>query len=724
MRTAGCTRLSQVSACFRRTVIYSKQIYCTVGISSFGGHPEDVASYLAPLLEHARTHIPPSLHSETPIFLYATAGMRLLPDRQRSDVIDATCSFLKFHSNFRVEAASDVGRCGSSIRVITGEEEGLFGWIAVNYLMDQFTEHNEDRTTYGFLDMGGASTQIAFEPSLGERRSTDKLTEVRLRLVGGEEIRHEVFVTTWLGYGTNQARERYIGQAIRHVEAAQGKDVDHIPDPCLPRNLTLSEDFLHSNHDRSQKQRVVVGTGSFEQCLKDVAPLLNKEAPCPDVPCLFNGVHVPKIDFSVSHFIGVSEYWYSSEHVYGLGGAYNFAEFERAASRFCSRSWDEIQRRHQLSKENHALGGDGVLEEDGAVLGVGKWGDNVEIPRLQMQCFKSAWLANVLHEGIGMPRLVDPGGNPKGDASDVERMAGQKGLGKPLMQSLDFIGDTAISWTLGKMVLVASNEVPPLKISAPDILDPSPVVGNGSSHSSGGNSKVDTSPMEGIPFATLSRSEWTLSSILFLFVSLLLTVALAYRLRRPLSKIARRWLRQPFRKDGVDNGESLEDGGFGNGLVGTSRPWSAPSTRASLLQSMRSYFSRLTTSSASASTSAQPSPSLFPPHHMPSTYPRASQLRSFSSPSTKTQNGSSVKAMQNASASASFGGSWTPQGSFLQSMAAEGEGILKGQGTPPYQLPRSRNNSQMNLTMLVPRQSVSRSASGQHTPTGLFHDGD
>jgi len=48
--------------------------------------------------------------------------------------------------------------------------------------MDGFTGHSQDRTTYGFLDMGGAPT------------------EVRLRLLGGEEIIHKVFATTWLGY--------------------------------------------------------------------------------------------------------------------------------------------------------------------------------------------------------------------------------------------------------------------------------------------------------------------------------------------------------------------------------------------------------------------------------------------------------------------------------------------------------------------------------------------
>ena len=343
--------------------------------------------------------------------------------------------------------------------IITGEEEGLFGWIAVNYLVDAFSPPTSTQGTYGFLDMGGASTQIAFEPSSNVTGS--HLVDVRLRLLNGEIVKHKVFVTTWLGYGTNQARERYVDHLISTSPTGE------VQDPCLPQDLTLPS---------TSGSRTIRGTGSFKSCLNITLPLLNNTAPCPDSPCLMNGIHVPKIDFAVDHFIGVSEYWFSSEHIFGLGGPYSFVEYESAAVRFCSRSWEDILSAHEKlvnggGGDPHV--GDGEVEdESGRIVQVGKWDPGVEISRLEMQCFKAAWIVNVLHEGIGMPRIVDSPSNSSTSSGDdhstdegeggekIASQASQKGFGRPTFQSADTIGDIAITWTLGKMVLEASKEIP------------------------------------------------------------------------------------------------------------------------------------------------------------------------------------------------------------------------------------------------------------------------
>lgn len=644
--------------------------------------------------------------------------MRLLPSSQQDAILEATCNFIRFHSHFKVEDSDLTGKCGSSIRIITGEEEGLFGWIAVNYLMDQFTKVDDDQTTYGFLDMGGASTQIAFEPSAEEREKTKGLTDVQLRLIGGEEIHHQVFVTTWLGYGTNQARERYVGRTISLFE--EGRDQhDFIPDPCLPKDLVLSESSVYPGHEdaHSRREHKLIGTGSFERCLNQVAPLLNKDAPCPDVPCLFNGVHVPHIDFSVSHFIGVSEYWYSSEHVFGLGGAYNFVEFEKAASNFCSREWDDILRQHELLKSKGALGGDGEVVEGGQVIDVGKWGDEVEIPRLQMQCFKSAWLVNVLHDGIGMPRIVDPGGDIKEQTNEVKDKANEKGLGKPVMQSLDSIGDTSISWTLGKMVLEASREVPPLLSDAAPLSD----IHVGEVPSRDGPGTVDVLPQE--PVLDEYDTDFTFVEFISYLACFVLLLAIIYRLRRYLSDFTHLLLKGSIRRDYYGDRSALEEGQYSNGerhsLTGSSfktfsssysRFWFSLRSSASRILTVFRSRTKMTPSIAiSASRLSQPAPS------------RASPTRSYSSPVLRSQN---VLPEVYYSSSGLPTRSGTPPAYRLEQLDSRSSQSL-------YSLPRSRNNSQMNLTLLVTRQTSSSRAgsSGQQTPTTPYHhhhhhDGD
>ncbi|KAI0780527.1 nucleoside phosphatase family-domain-containing protein [Trametes elegans] len=689
------------------------------GLSSFADDVEGIGAYLRPLLEHARTHIPPSLQPETPLFLLATAGMRLLVPEKQAEVLQATCHFLKYHSNFRIDDPSPAGPCGSSVRIITGEEEGLYGWIAVNYLMDGFKGSDEERETYGFLDMGGASTQIAFEPSKKEQEQAQNLMDVRLRLLDGHDIRHKVFVTTWLGYGTNQARERYVGKLINDYESARTSSTlgeEHIDDPCLPKDLTIINTPVQSDSAsaHSKAAHTFVGTGSFEQCLQKTLPLLNKDAPCPDSHCLFNGVYVPAIDFTASKFIGVSEYWYSTDQTFGLGGVYDFVQYERAASDYCSQNWTRILTEHEDARKQGHLGGDGEVEEGGVVVDTGKWGLDVEIPRLQMQCFKAAWIVNVLHEGIGMPRIVDTGGNATTDGDKVVAQAQNKGLGRPTFQSMDTVGDIAISWTLGKMVLEASSEVKPASASSPPIVDPLADIPD-----------ISTSPVQPIrpPFlnwdavedkishhlpASLTRHSLGFSPVgfvFYLFAAAFCTMLL-YRMRHRIRSTVRRFINKRDRAY-LAEGYMMEEGQSLTGGPPPSPPWSPSASRLSFLPPLRRLSSTLglrasrppplVISREPSGRSAQYSPA------------RVSPLRSFSYPIPKTPGG--------LDASNGTATSFVPGSPRLQ------DGSVVSNGSVSSLLSRSRNNSHINLSSLAPRQVISRSlSSGLHSPTSPYHE--
>jgi golgi apyrase len=225
----------------------------------------------------------------------ATAGMRLVDPVARAEILRVACQVVREEYEFSTE-----GGCGTHFQVISGDLEGILGWMTVNYLKKGLVgeaDSAETPNSYGFLDMGGASAQIAFEPvkSMAAKHSDD-LRTAHFRLLDGTEVQFKLFVTSFLGFGANEAYKRYKSSMAKKYEGT-------ISDPCLPVGLVLSEE------DPSSDVPVQFnGTGSFQKCFTEVTPLLNK-VQCKEDPCLFNGVHAPLMDIRNHHFIGVSGYF-------------------------------------------------------------------------------------------------------------------------------------------------------------------------------------------------------------------------------------------------------------------------------------------------------------------------------------------------------------------------------------------------------------------------------
>ncbi|KAF3035213.1 Golgi apyrase [Didymella heteroderae] len=422
------------------------------GISTFGDHPHDVGpDHLDKLLSHALKHIPLDEVPNTPLFLLATAGMRILPAVQRNEVLKEVCDYAHKNTQFQLPD------CDVHVQVIPGETEGLYGWIAANYLLGGFDkpqdhDHGKGHNTYGFLDMGGASAQIAFAPNATEaEKHANDLTLMRLRTVDGTPLEYKVFVTTWLGFGVNQARQRYVKALLDSTSSKE------LPDPCLPAGLEVdvtkegkfieidSDDDNDDDDDEEEKPAAKLhGTGKFQECLHQTFPLLEKEKECLDEPCLLNGQHVPAIDFDINHFVGVSEYWHTTHEIFEdkhKSKAYDFKTYQERVSDFCNQDWKHIQK--------------GIDK--------GKWGKKVDEEKAREVCFKASWIINMLHDGIGVPRVgIEPlpSSDPKNTTKAVLDSAKEKGFLDPF-QAVNKINDVEVSWTLGKMVLYAASEIPP-----------------------------------------------------------------------------------------------------------------------------------------------------------------------------------------------------------------------------------------------------------------------
>jgi golgi apyrase len=419
------------------------------GVSTFSESPDLVGpDHLQPLLDHALQSIPDDAIEDTPLFLLGTAGMRLLPDVQRNALLKQICSFTRSYTRFLIPD------CDLHVQVIPGETEGLYGWVAANYLLGGFDSpeehaHGKGHHTYGFLDMGGASAQIAFAPNATEAsRHANDLKLLRLRTVDGIAAEYRVFVTTWLGFGVNEARKRYVDAL---VTALASPSTTEMPDPCLHAGLTMTINgtVFDDSDNALAEQPHLLGTGRFEECLRQAYPLLEKDVPCLDEPCLLNGVHVPAIDFDVNHFIGISEYWHTTHEIFEMGHkdkAYDFNTYQTRVKDFCNQDWTAVQA--------------GVADET--------WGKKVDEQTAYEVCFKASWLINVLHNGIGIPRVGIENTDAKGlnGTKDILQSGEEKGFLDPF-QAVNKIKSTEVSWTMGKMVLYAASQVPPIEDTMP-----------------------------------------------------------------------------------------------------------------------------------------------------------------------------------------------------------------------------------------------------------------
>jgi Golgi nucleoside diphosphatase len=333
------------------------------GLSWYKDAPQRAAASLAQLVRFAEAHVPPTAHASTPIHVFSTAGLRMLPERTRSAIEREVRQFLSEQSTFLLRE--------NSVQVIPGHREALFVWIAANYGLGKLS--SSDDATLGCLDMGGASAQVAYEvppthvssssssSELAEHGAVDPLFTVQS--VWGRKV----YAGTLDGFGANEARRRYV-DALHHNEHVKPGDVG--TDPCLPPGL-IDEQRRPSGGVIS-----LVGTGDFDQCFERSVPLLRSK----NLKHSFSDTILPHPAHPSAPWLGISEFWYTMDDVYNIGGTYNAVQFRQKARVFCGTEWATLSREHAQGLYPKA-----------------------KPHRMKYQCFKSAWLRAMLHEGYRFP---------------------------------------------------------------------------------------------------------------------------------------------------------------------------------------------------------------------------------------------------------------------------------------------------------------------------------
>jgi len=162
------------------------------GLSSHAADPLAGAGSISHLLELAKERIPNEQRASTPVTLMATAGLRLLPVAQQDALLDAVRQ--------TIDASGFDNR---GVDVMSQLDEGVFGWLTVNYLLKHL---DNPKKSYVALDLGGGSTQITFAPKYEETFATTPKKHF-LHPVRVSGVEQTLYSHSYLGLGLMSARE-------------------------------------------------------------------------------------------------------------------------------------------------------------------------------------------------------------------------------------------------------------------------------------------------------------------------------------------------------------------------------------------------------------------------------------------------------------------------------------------------------------------------------------
>ncbi|XP_039693319.1 ectonucleoside triphosphate diphosphohydrolase 3 [Pteropus medius] len=325
------------------TGVVSQTCKCSVkgsGISSYSRNPQDAPEAFEDCMQKVKEQIPAHLYRSTRIYLGATAGMRLLRLQNETAANEVLASIQNY---FKSQPFDFRGA-----QIISGQEEGIYGWITANYLMGNFLEkdlwhmwvHPKGVETTGALDLGGASTQISF--AVGEEVELNTSDVMKVSLYG---YVYTLYTRSFQCYGRNEAEKRFLATLLQN-SITKAK----LANPCYPRNYVTTltgghifgslctEDLRPGTYDPND---IITfeGTGNPSLCREKVASLFAFKA-CHDqeISC-FDGVYQPKVKGSFVAFAG----FYYTASALNLSGSFSLNTFNSSTWNFCSQNWSQLQ---------------------------------------------------------------------------------------------------------------------------------------------------------------------------------------------------------------------------------------------------------------------------------------------------------------------------------------------------------------------------------------------
>ncbi|KAK2504545.1 hypothetical protein MC885_018033, partial [Smutsia gigantea] len=306
------------------------------GISSYGKTPQDVPKAFEDCMKKFKEQILTHLHCSSHAYLGSTAGMRLLRSQNEAAANELLASIQNY---FKSQPFDFRGA-----QIISGQEEGIYGWITANYLMGNFLEknlwhmwvHPDGIETTGALDLGGASTQIYF--MAGEKVGLNTSDIMKVSLYG---YVYKLYTHIFQCYCQNEAG-KFLAILLQNSPTKTT-----LTNPCYPQNYTTTFTRGHIFDSLCTYLRpasydpdniTFEGTGDPSLCWKKMTSIFDFKACHDQEACSFNGVYQPKVKGSFVAFAG----FHYTASAFNLSGSFSLNSFNSSTWAFCSENWNQL----------------------------------------------------------------------------------------------------------------------------------------------------------------------------------------------------------------------------------------------------------------------------------------------------------------------------------------------------------------------------------------------
>ena len=364
-----------------------KRVETEPGLDKFLDTPWQIGpDAIDPLLDWAHAVIPRRQWSSTPIFLFGTAGLRRMEEIDRSKVMEEVkkClmkSGLLFESHWA--------------RVISGRDEGLFGWVALNAASDMLGSDS----TLGVLDLGGSSLEVTYAQLQADHDDIANGSADESRFEHARDLppppqnvvnasffglQYNLYSYSHHHFGLDDAFDRSI-TLLLDASLPKGKQQDDIQQdrrtnvfhPCLHQGYQKEHTRISVYGEHPKPETVVLrGAPNFDACLNLARAVAQCDRPPP--LCRLRESRPPPGTgrfaalsgfYVVSHFFNVS--YIATEGSYQMTQPSEAVERGGASSKhqdlldavlsagksFCALPWEEVETRHQgeLSPETYCF---------------------------------------------------------------------------------------------------------------------------------------------------------------------------------------------------------------------------------------------------------------------------------------------------------------------------------------------------------------------------------